>query len=84
MFAPLAKLLGVYCMKDELQDLCLKYMEPDIYAHIVKWQEKQTNNNLNAFIKAKKVAVYSGTCCALSHLASLCSVCSDLSILLTQ
>ncbi len=41
VFAPLAKLLGVYCIKEELEELSLQYVEPELYNHIKRWQDKQ-------------------------------------------
>ena len=35
LFAPLAHRLGLYSIKTELEDLCLKYTEPAIYKEIV-------------------------------------------------
>ena len=34
LYAPLAHKLGLYKMKSELEDLSLKYLEPDAYYHI--------------------------------------------------
>jgi GTP pyrophosphokinase len=36
LYAPLAHRLGLHAIKSELQDLALKYMEPEIYASIVR------------------------------------------------
>lgn len=38
VFAPLAKLLGVYVIKEELEELALQYMQPEIYTNIRRWQ----------------------------------------------
>jgi hypothetical protein len=49
VFAPLAKLLGVYCIKEELEDLSLMYMQPQLHRHIRSWQEKQLSQYQQAF-----------------------------------
>lgn len=36
VFAPIAHRLGIYTIQSELQDLCLKYTEPEKYNHIVE------------------------------------------------
>jgi len=40
LYAPLAHRLGLYNIKSELEDLCLKYREPEIYHTIEKSLEK--------------------------------------------
>jgi GTP pyrophosphokinase len=36
VYAPLAHRMGLYSIKTELEDLSMKYMEPDIYKDIAK------------------------------------------------
>lgn len=46
LYAPLAHRLGLYAIKSELEDLSLKYMEPDVYNSIVsKLQESKRERN---------------------------------------
>ncbi|MFN3529193.1 MAG: RelA/SpoT family protein [Bacteroidia bacterium] len=46
LFAPLAHRLGLYAVKSELEDLALKYTEPDIYKEIArKLQETKTKRD---------------------------------------
>lgn len=37
IYAPLANRLGVWQLKWEIEDLCLRYLEPDAYTSIAKW-----------------------------------------------
>ena len=37
IYAPLANRLGLYRMKQQLEDLSFKYLRPDIYNHITAW-----------------------------------------------
>lgn len=37
IYAPLANRLGVWQLKWEMEDLCLRYLEPAVYADIAKW-----------------------------------------------
>ncbi len=49
LYAPLAHRLGLYVIKSELEDLVLKYTEPDIYQTILK-KFKKTRKDRNIFI----------------------------------
>lgn len=50
LYAPLAHRLGLYAIKSELEDLSMKYLEPDTYKFIAtQLNEKKTERN--AFIK---------------------------------
>lgn len=49
LYAPLAHRLGLYSIKTELEDLAMKYTEPDIYNEI--WSKiQQTKRERNKFI----------------------------------
>lgn len=37
VYAPLANRLGVWQLKWEIEDLCLRYLQPEMYSHIAKW-----------------------------------------------
>lgn len=37
VFAPLANRLGIWQLKWEIEDLCLRYLQPEIYSKIAKW-----------------------------------------------
>lgn len=50
LFAPLAHRLGLYAVKSEMEDLVLKYTEPDIYQAITQKLE-ETQEERNKFIK---------------------------------
>lgn len=49
LYAPLAHKLGLYKLKSELEDLSLKYLEPDAYYHI-KEKLNQTKKSRDAYI----------------------------------
>ncbi len=49
LFAPLAHKLGLYKLKSELEDLSLKYLEPDAYYHI-KEKLNETKKSRDAYI----------------------------------
>jgi guanosine-3',5'-bis(diphosphate) 3'-pyrophosphohydrolase len=50
LYAPLAHRLGLYTIKSELEDLSMKYLEPDTYKYIAtQLNEKKTERSL--FIK---------------------------------
>ena len=48
LFAPIAKRLGLYEIKTELEELSFKYRHPDFYAEINSKLEKAKKNNLEA------------------------------------
>ncbi|MDX2361090.1 MAG: RelA/SpoT family protein [Crocinitomicaceae bacterium] len=50
LYAPLAHRLGLYAMKSELEDLALRYTEPEIYREI-EGQLKSTKDVRNRFIR---------------------------------
>ncbi|MCQ2772620.1 MAG: bifunctional (p)ppGpp synthetase/guanosine-3',5'-bis(diphosphate) 3'-pyrophosphohydrolase [Bacilli bacterium] len=61
VFTPIAHRLGLYKMQSEMEDLCLKRVEPDAYAHIVKLLDENTENraeSLNALKKRIADAIY--------------------------
>lgn len=37
VYAPLANRLGVWQLKWEIEDLCFRYLQPEIYSQIAKW-----------------------------------------------
>lgn len=41
VFAPLANRLGVWQLKQELEDLAFRYLDPDIYQRIADWLDRQ-------------------------------------------
>ncbi|WP_091464406.1 RelA/SpoT family protein [Flavobacterium urocaniciphilum] len=51
IYAPLAHRLGLYNIKSQLEDLGLKYTEPDVYADIVS-KIKETKEEQDAYIKS--------------------------------
>lgn len=60
LFAPLAHRLGLYAIKSELEDLALKYTEPEIYKSIAKKLEESSVERLkfiNKFIYPIKKAL---------------------------
>lgn len=51
LYAPLAHRLGLYAIKSELEDLSMKYLEPDTYKFIAT-QLNEKKAERNAFIKS--------------------------------
>ncbi len=51
IYAPLAHRLGLYNIKSELEDLGLKYTEPEVYEDIVS-KMKETKEEQDAYIKS--------------------------------
>ncbi|MFT5724128.1 MAG: guanosine-3',5'-bis(diphosphate) 3'-pyrophosphohydrolase [Bacteroidia bacterium] len=57
LYAPLAHRLGLYPIKTELEDLALKYTEPEVYGNIkdkLKATKEQRNKFIRKFIKPIK------------------------------
>jgi GTP pyrophosphokinase len=57
IYAPLAHRLGLYNVKTEFQDLCLKINEPELYAEIEKElvdSKRQRQKYINEFVKPLK------------------------------
>ncbi len=58
IYAPLAHRLGLYNLKSEFTDLCLKITEPDLYHELeekLKNTQKDRNKFINDFIKPLKL-----------------------------
>ncbi|PLW93810.1 MAG: RelA/SpoT family protein, partial [Marinilabiliales bacterium] len=51
LFAPLAHRLGLYAVKSEMEDLVLKYTEPEVFLGITQ-KLQETEDERNKFIKA--------------------------------
>ncbi len=54
LYAPLAHRLGLYSINSELQDLCLKYQNPEAFDYVVhrlKETEKERENFVAEFVK---------------------------------
>src|SRR5882724_6211753 len=57
VYAPLAHLMGLYNIKTELEDLSMKYMEPDTYKEIAKKlaeTKRERSKYINEFIRPVK------------------------------
>ena len=57
VYAPLAHRMGLYTIKTEMEDLAMKYMEPDVYKDIAKKlaeTRKERTRYINEFIKPIK------------------------------
>ncbi len=57
VYAPLAHRMGLYSIKTEMEDLAMKYMEPDTYKHIAqKLQDtkRERSRYINDFIRPIK------------------------------
>jgi GTP diphosphokinase / guanosine-3',5'-bis(diphosphate) 3'-diphosphatase len=57
VYAPLAHRMGLYNIKTEMEDLAMKYMEPDVYKDIAKKlaeTKKERTKYINEFIKPIK------------------------------
>lgn len=47
LFAPLANRLGIWQIKWELEDLCLRYLEPDVYLSLVEQLNERREERTN-------------------------------------
>lgn len=57
VFAPIAHRLGMNTVKSELEDLCLKYLEPEKYQEIINLVESKIKNGQKSLdTMAKKIA----------------------------
>lgn len=57
VYAPLAHRMGLYAIKTELEDLCMKYLEPEAYKEIAKKlseTKRERTRFINEFIKPIK------------------------------
>lgn len=57
VFAPLAHRMGLYAVKTEMEDLALKYIEPDVYRMIAKKlseTRRERSRYINEFIRPVK------------------------------
>ncbi len=57
VYAPLAHRMGLYSLKTEMEDLSMKYLEPDIYRQIAKKlseTKRERSRYINEFIKPVK------------------------------
>ncbi|MEY3432967.1 MAG: hypothetical protein RL131_903 [Bacteroidota bacterium] len=57
VYAPLAHRMGLYSLKTEMEDLAMKYLEPDIYRQIAKKlaeTKRERSRYINEFIKPVK------------------------------
>jgi guanosine-3',5'-bis(diphosphate) 3'-pyrophosphohydrolase len=60
IYAPLAHRLGLYNLKSEFMDICLKINEPELYESVttkLKESTKERNKFINEFIKPLKVSL---------------------------
>jgi GTP diphosphokinase / guanosine-3',5'-bis(diphosphate) 3'-diphosphatase len=64
VYAPLAHRMGLYNIKTELEDLAMKYMEPDAYKEIARKlaeTKRERTRYINEFIKPIKEKLEKGT-----------------------
>ncbi|MFA7576435.1 MAG: bifunctional (p)ppGpp synthetase/guanosine-3',5'-bis(diphosphate) 3'-pyrophosphohydrolase [Candidatus Muiribacteriota bacterium] len=57
IYAPLAHRLGIYVIKSQLEDLCLKYIDPELYQSLkdeLNKEQQQRNNYINEIINSIK------------------------------
>lgn len=57
VYAPLAHRMGLYSIKTEMEDLAMKYMEPDVYRDIARKlaeTKKERSRYINEFIRPLK------------------------------
>ena len=54
VFVPIAHRLGIYAVKSELEDLSLKYLEPEKFKEIQRLLDESTNNRTKSLESLKK------------------------------
>lgn len=54
VFTPIADRLGIFSIKSELEDLSLKYLEPEVYTNIVTMLDERTKNRQKSLDNLKK------------------------------
>lgn len=54
VFTPIAHRLGLYKMQSEMEDLCLKHIEPEAYQRIVSLVDSNTENRVESLNNLKK------------------------------
>ncbi|MGM9808282.1 MAG: RelA/SpoT family protein [Bacilli bacterium] len=54
VYAPVAHRLGLNKIKSELEDLSLKYLEPEKYNHVVNLLNENTKNRSESLVRLKK------------------------------
>jgi GTP pyrophosphokinase len=47
VYAPLANRIGIWQLKWEIEDLCLRYLEPETYVTIAKWLASRRDERVN-------------------------------------
>jgi len=56
IYAPLASRMGIYWMKSNLEDLCLYYLEPDVY-HMIKTGIAERRGEREKFVEEVKTII---------------------------
>ncbi|MBP5091315.1 MAG: bifunctional (p)ppGpp synthetase/guanosine-3',5'-bis(diphosphate) 3'-pyrophosphohydrolase [Bacilli bacterium] len=54
VFTPIAHRLGIYTIQSELEDLCLKYLEPEKYRRILELVNERTQHRKESLESVKK------------------------------
>jgi len=54
VFTPIAHRLGIYTIQSEMEDLCLKYLKPDIYNNILAMVNERTTHRKESLEQLQK------------------------------